>query len=322
VPALEERAAAVHLVGDGLVDELAGDLLGAVDGAQTLVALGGGRVVDTAKALAAARPAATTPRVAAIPTTLSAAEMTWLHRQARGAPADRYVRPALVINDPAQSASQPVEALAASSANALGHALEAQASVLASPVPSLVGREAAGLLREAWAQDPAEPDRDALALGALLSGYAIDATWYGLHHVLAQTLVRVAGVGHGAANAVLLPHTLAALARRTPELDPDGAWRDVARGLAARAAAPDMAALGVEAAVLERCADAAAARPELANTPPAADRDEVLGIYRASATAPASRQRPTPAPRAACAAPGRPDPRPWSSAGRAPRRSP
>ncbi|MBA2261830.1 MAG: hypothetical protein H0W03_04065, partial [Solirubrobacterales bacterium] len=41
-------------MGDGLVDELAGDLLDAVDGAQTLVALGGGRVVDTAKALAAA----------------------------------------------------------------------------------------------------------------------------------------------------------------------------------------------------------------------------------------------------------------------------
>ncbi|MEJ7782928.1 MAG: iron-containing alcohol dehydrogenase, partial [Solirubrobacteraceae bacterium] len=131
LPALEEHAAAVHLVGDGLVDELAGDLQDAVDGATTLVALGGGRVVDTAKALAAARPGATAPRVAAIPTTLSAAEMTWLHRQARGAPADRHVRPALVINDPALSASQPVEELAASTANALGHALEAQASALA-----------------------------------------------------------------------------------------------------------------------------------------------------------------------------------------------
>jgi hypothetical protein len=197
----------VHLVGDGLVDELAGDLLDAVDGAQTLVALGGGRVVDTAKALAAAcdiaggrrfrRPKAKDPLVAAIPTTLSAAEMTRLHRQARGGPADRHVRPALVLNDPALSASQPVEELAASTANALGHALEAQASALASPVPTLAGREAAALLREAWASDPAEPDRDALALGALLSGYAIDGAWYGLHHVLAQTLVRVAGVGHG-----------------------------------------------------------------------------------------------------------------------------
>lgn len=272
----------MHLVGDGLVDELAGDLLDAVDGAQTLVALGGGRVVDTAKALAAARPAATAPRVAGIPTTLSAAEMTRLHRQARGGPADRHVRPALVLNDPALSASQPVEELAASTANALGHALEAQASALASPVPTLAGREAAALLREAWASDPAEPDRDALALGALLSGYAIDGAWYGLHHVLAQTLVRVAGVGHGATNAALLPHTLAALTQRTPELDADGAWCALARRLAERAGVSTLTALGVEDATLEACADAAAQRSELANTPPVADRTELLAIYEAA----------------------------------------
>ena len=272
----------MHEIGDGLVDELAGDLLDAIDGAQTLVALGGGRVIDTAKALAAAQPAATAPRVAALPTTLSAAEMTWLHRQARGAPADRHVRPALVLDDPALSTSQPVEGLAASSANALGHALEAQVSALASPVPTLAGREAAALLRHAWAADLAEPDRDALALGALLSGYAIDGAWYGLHHVLAQTLVRVAGVGHGPANAVLLPHTLAALHERTPELDPDGTWRGLARQLAARAGAPGLRAMGVRETTLERCADSAAARGELANTPPPADRDEVLAVYRAA----------------------------------------
>ncbi|HEV2820758.1 MAG TPA: iron-containing alcohol dehydrogenase [Solirubrobacteraceae bacterium] len=269
-------------MGEGLVDELAGDLLGAVDGAQALVALGGGRVVDTAKALAAARPAAAAPRVAAIPTTLSAAEMTSLHRPARGGPADRYVRPALVINDPALSASQPVDQLAASTANALGHALEAQVTALASPVPTLAGREGAGLLHEAWALDPAEPDRDALALGALLSGYAIDGAWYGLHHVLAQTLVRVGGVGHGAANAVLLSHTLAALHQRTPDLDPDGAWRTLSRRLAERAGAPTLAALGVDDATVEACTQAAAQRLELANTPPAAGHDEVLRIYEAA----------------------------------------
>jgi alcohol dehydrogenase class IV len=249
-------------------------------------------VVDTAKALAAAcdiaggrrfrRPKAKDPLVAGIPTTLSAAEMTRLHRQARGGPADRHVRPALVLNDPALSASQPVEDLAASTANALGHALEAQASALASPVPTLAGREAASLLREAWASDPAEPDRDALALGALLSGYAIDGAWYGLHHVLAQTLVRVAGVGHGATNAALLPHTLAALTQRTPELDADGAWRAFARRLAERAGVPTLTALGVDDATIAACADGAAQRPELANTPPAADRTELLAIYESA----------------------------------------
>jgi len=44
----------VHEVRSGRVDEIAGALLADVEG-ELLVALGGGRVIDTAKALAAAR---------------------------------------------------------------------------------------------------------------------------------------------------------------------------------------------------------------------------------------------------------------------------
>src|SRR5215216_5944985 len=51
---------------------------------ELLVALGGGRVIDVAKALAAADPPR---RVAAVPTTLSAAEMTALHRHVSEVPA-------------------------------------------------------------------------------------------------------------------------------------------------------------------------------------------------------------------------------------------
>ena len=62
----------------------------------TLVALGGGRVIDVAKAIAAVRGG----RVAAIPTTLSGAEMTGIHRLPDGHEAPRLVRPALVLGDP------------------------------------------------------------------------------------------------------------------------------------------------------------------------------------------------------------------------------
>jgi maleylacetate reductase len=79
-PDLVERAAAVHDVPEGRVDEIAAGLRPEVAG-ETLLALGGGRVVDVAKALAAADPPRT---VAAVPTTLSAAEMTRLHRHAAG----------------------------------------------------------------------------------------------------------------------------------------------------------------------------------------------------------------------------------------------
>ena len=275
-PQLAERAGSVHHVGPGFVDELSADLLEEVPDVPLLVALGGGRVVDTAKSVAAGRGGV--PRVAAIPTTLSAAEMTRVHRLPKGAGPDvQRVRPAIVINDPAIAASQPDDQLAASAANSLGHAVEAPLTTLASPVPSLAAGEAVRLTEQAYAGG--EPDRDALALAALLSGYAIDANWYGLHHVLSQTLVRLAGAGHGPANAAMLPHTAGALAQRgdVPAVVPE-----LARSLAERAGAARLRDLGIEREALERCADAAVQRPELDLTPPRADRDELLGLYAAA----------------------------------------
>jgi alcohol dehydrogenase class IV len=275
-PDVVARAAAVHHVAGGRVDELADELLGNVDG-ERFVALGGGRVVDVAKALAAARGG----RVAAIPTTLSAAEMTRVHRQAPSVdPATPRVRPRLVINDPALSASQPAAELAASAANALGHAVEGPVTTRATPVPRLVARESARLL--------AGDDRDDLALGALLSGYAVDSTGYGLHHVLAQTLARFAGVGHGHANAAMLQHTIPALRRRAPAelaaLDDavGGPVEGVARRLAQRAGAQKLRALGVSEADLETCVARALERPDRADTPPAADEAEIRGLYEAA----------------------------------------
>jgi alcohol dehydrogenase class IV len=278
-PALADRARVVVEVAPGRVDEIAGALLAEVDG-DVIVALGGGRVIDTAKALAAAREPGSRPRVVAVPTTLSAAEMTGGHRRAAGADASLPgVRPAIVVNDPALSASQPQILLAASAANALGHAAEGPATLRASPVPALAGRDAARLIGEAYA-GPGEPDRDALALGALLSGYAIDGSGYGLHHVMAQTLARFAGVGHGQANAVMLAHTLAALARRGA---PDaGDLVALAADLARRAEAVRLRDLGVDEGLLDRCADVAAGRAELDQTPPRADRDELRALYAAA----------------------------------------
>jgi alcohol dehydrogenase class IV len=278
-PALVEGAQAVHLVDPGLVDELAAGMLH-VEG-DLIVALGGGRVIDTAKAIVGTRDRA---RVAAIPTTLSAAEMTSVHRRPAGhEDRARQVRPAIVINDPDLSASQPVSELAASSANALAHAVEAAVTIFASPVPSLAAREAMRLIDVAWLiedEDPSPGGREQLALAALLSGYAIDAAKYGLSHVLSQTLVRVGGAGHGQANAAVLPAAIGALERRFPRrVDPDGSLRALAEKLARRAGADGIRRLGVPEERLGDCADAAARRPDLAYTPPAADRDELRALY-------------------------------------------
>jgi alcohol dehydrogenase class IV len=278
-PAVVEGAAEVHFVGHGLVDELSAELLPQVGGDGMVVALGGGRVIDTAKAVGGAtgRPAG------AIPTTLSAAEMTKVHRTPKGADGAQRIRPAFVLNDPALCASQPLAELAASAANSLAHAVEGQATTMASPVPSLAAREAARLTDAAYAGDIEEVHRDQLALAALLSGYAIDAAHYGLHHVLSQTLVRVGGAGHGPANAAMLPHTIAALEqRRRGYVDPDSSLRELARRLAAIAGADGIRSIGVERERLADCARAAAQRAELALTPPPADEAELLALYEAA----------------------------------------
>lgn len=283
-PGLTEAAQVVLDVPHGRVDEVAAGLLGAADG-DRIVAVGGGRVIDTAKAVAAGRRRhAAGTRALAVPTTLSGAEMTWVHRHAAGVPADTpRARPAVVVNDPALSASQPEPELAASALNALGHAAEAPLTKRANPFATLTALEAARRIAAAFAG--AQPDRDGLAVGSLLAGAALDSAWYGLHHVLSQTLVRLAGVGHGPANAVMLPHSLSALAWRFA----DANWRlgealgddpaTFAARLCARTGATTLSALGVTEEALEGCADAAAERDELELTPPRAARAEILTLY-------------------------------------------
>ena len=72
---LAEESTCFHHVPPGPVNEVAAKLFDDV-GDRDLVALGGGRVIDVAKAIAAVRGV----RVAALPTTLSGAEMTAIHR--------------------------------------------------------------------------------------------------------------------------------------------------------------------------------------------------------------------------------------------------
>lgn len=276
LPALAEAAEQVVDVPAGRVDEIAGELLG-IEG-ERFVALGGGRVIDVAKALAAAHGS----NSLVVPTTLSGAEMTWVHRHAVGVPADTpRARPVVVVNDPELCASQPEADLAASAGNALGHAVEAPVTTLANPVATLAAKEASRLIDGVFGlyERPKTPmDREALALAALLAGYAIDSAWYGLHHVMSQTLVRLAGIPHGGANAIMLQHTLGALIGRGGEGDVG-----LVRRICKLTGATRLSELGVDDVKLDECADAAAQRDELALTPPRATRDELRALYAAAA---------------------------------------
>lgn len=283
-PTIIRAAGSVLEIGGGRVDEIAGELLGSVPEGATVVGIGGGRVIDVAKSLAAARRG----RAAAVPTTLSGAEMTGIHRPAAGAPEGTgFVRAAIVLNDPALSASQPEADLAGSAGNALGHAVEGPCAPGRNPVATLAAEESARLLTDAF-RTVGQPDRSALALGALLAGYVIDSTGYGLHHVLSQTLVRFGGAEHGPANTALLPHTTAALRERFPDQIASLSAaiaedvEDAATRIAEVAGAERLSDIRLEESVLAVCAAEAAKRPELDWTPPRADAAEIERIYRAA----------------------------------------
>jgi maleylacetate reductase len=287
VPGASEAAAEVLLVPPGRVDEISADLLPAA-GDRPLVALGGGRVIDTAKAIAGALGGP----CAAIPTTLSGAELTPFHRTPKDFAGARLVRPALVLADPELMASQPPEGLAASAMNALAHAMEALYTPRANPVAELSALRGAELLGSGLTAEPVA--RDEVALGALLAGFASASTGIAIHHATCQTIVRGAGTPHAETNAVMLPHFAGLMAVRAPaqlgafaralgapEPDPGAAARLVA-ALTARSGKTRLSELGVRDEQLQAVADAVVQHPLYGNTPEPPSEAELLGLLRAA----------------------------------------
>jgi len=275
-------AADTALVPHGPVPDAAAAVRPAAGG-RPIVALGGGRVIDTAKAVASADGSA----VAAIPTTLSGAELNAHHRPVPGFEDAPRRRPALVIADPSLMASLPRQPMAATAMNALAHAVEALYTPEANPVSEAVGLEASRQL----ARGLHEEDRPALALGGLLAGYALGGSSFAVHHILSQTLVRVAGTPHAQTNAVILPHVVRMMEPRAPREmallgqalqrpgDPAGAMAE----LAALSGVTRLRDLGVDEAQLDEVVAAALARADLARTPgPPLTEQDLRRLLRAA----------------------------------------
>jgi alcohol dehydrogenase class IV len=286
---LASAAAAVHEVPATAtpatgVTTAAARLLDHVEAAN-LVALGGGRTIDVAKAIASVTDA----RVAAIPTTMSGAEMTGIHRLPEGSESRvrGMVRPQLVIADPELMTSAPEVELRASSMNALAHGADSLYTPLANPVSRMTALRGAGLIAAVLDEEPAGRDRAALALGSILCGYAIDSGGFAIHHVICQTLVRLCGTPHAGTNAAILPRAMAFMSPRAPEAidalasavgtDSD---RIEARLLALGGNPPGLGELGADRAKLPEAIEAILMRPELGFTPEAptkADLEELIG---------------------------------------------
>ncbi len=281
-PELEAAAKAVHATPPGQVPEAAAALLDRAQAPQ-LVALGGGRTIDTAKAVAAVSGA----RVAAIPTTLSGAEITGIHRLPAGAEARvrSMVRPELAIADPEAMTSQAEQALRASAMNSLAHGADSLYTPFANPVSLMTALRGAELIAGSLDEAPGERSRAALAQGSLLCAYAIDSAMFGMHHVICQTLVRVCGSPHAETNAAILPRVMAFMLPRAPDhlsslaeaIGTDS--KDIeARILELGGNPAGLGDVGADRSKLDQAIESMLMRPELAFTPEPPTREDLEGL--------------------------------------------
>jgi alcohol dehydrogenase len=195
-----------------------------------LVALGGGSVIDTAKAvrLLSANPGPIqayegvhhelrkgTMLVAIATTSGTAAEVT---SNAVITDTDRHVKmviithasiPDIAVNDPAALKSMPKGTTAATGMDALTHAIEAYVSVGAHTITNHSALESIRVISQ-WL--PAAYDdgsnleaRTMMAHGQFLAGMAFNSAGLGAVHSLAHQPGATHNLPHGVCNAILLP---------------------------------------------------------------------------------------------------------------------
>lgn len=276
------------MVGPGGVAELARDLREQV-GERPIIAVGGGRVIDTGKSIAGSWG----QKVAAIPTTLSGAPMTGSHRLPAGYAGEaRNVRPAVVIGVPDLMASQPEDLRTGSAMNSLSHAVESLFVETGSAVPRLAGARAVKLLLRSLLDDTIDERtrRLRLALGAIEAGYAIGAAGYALHHVICQTIVRIGEVAHAPTYGVMLPYTLEFYKLRddltwslvSAEMGTPDPSVTIAKACAAAGNPTTLTDLGVAPERIDAIIAAAAERPELRRTPGGATEEDIRALIESA----------------------------------------
>jgi acetaldehyde dehydrogenase/alcohol dehydrogenase len=210
--------------------------------ADAIIALGGGSVMDAAKAmrlfhespqlsirelslpfLDARKRIADFPQVAhkvrlvAIPTTSGTGSEVSPAAVISVGPrkvtlVDYSLVPDMAIVDPMLALTMPQEITADTGIDALTHALEAAVSVFASPYTDAFCVQAINLifasLPRAYRDGSDVEARTAMANAATIAGLAFSNAFVGLNHALAHPVGARFGIAHGRANAIFLPHVL------------------------------------------------------------------------------------------------------------------
>jgi alcohol dehydrogenase len=243
----------------------------------SLVGLGGGSSLDTAKGIAfllanggdmrdywgygkAKNPL---PPLIGIPTTAGTGSEAQSYalisdavthvKMACGDPGAAF---RVAILDPELTATQPTHVAAVAGYDALSHAVESFVSTKRTAFSGLFAREAFRLLESNLERVLVAPGdlsaRGDMLLGAHYAGVAIEASMLGATHACANPLTTRHGTPHGIAISLLLPHVvrwnaaaaregyaeLAAIAGLPAQGDPAGALADRLEELAVRAGLP------------------------------------------------------------------------------------
>ena len=220
-------------------------------GADSIIAIGGGSSMDTAKAIGIiiANPEFADVRslegvaptkhpcvpTIAIPTTAgTAAEVTInyvitdLEKNRKFVCVDPHDIPVVAIIDPDMMSSMPKGLTAATGMDALTHAIEGYITKGAWALSDMFHLEAIRLISKSLrgAVNNTPEGREGMALGQYVAGMGFSNVGLGLVHSMAHPLGAVYDTPHGVANAILLPTVMAYNAEATGEK-----YREIARAM-------------------------------------------------------------------------------------------
>jgi maleylacetate reductase len=258
----------------------------AAEGADGLVAVGGGSAIDTAKAVSVARGL---PLVA-VPTTYAGAEWTGFYgirdEDRRVKTGGAGARTEAIVYEPALTLDLPLEETVGTALNALAHAAEA---LYAGPLDDATrgARLVAAHLPAVVADGRDLEARRGLLEGALHAGRALSVRGLFLAHAMAQALGGRYGLPHGALNALTLPPALrfnepavpdaiAGLREALSATDPAGRVEELAQ----LGGFERLRDLGVPEDELDAVARETAVRPGAQRNPRPADADAIEELLR------------------------------------------